>query len=233
MAWAIAFVILWCAWAYATRWILQGQVRPDPALREDALIAMARRGAGVYARLFQRARASGLANIPPAGGPLIVVVNHTAGIDPILVQSFCSFEIRWMMANDMRLPSMRPVWDLLRVIGVERGTRDTRSLREAVAHVKQGGVLGIFPEGKIERPAGVLLPFQQGVGMIASMTGAPVLPVFVRGTPDSHSAWGSIVQRGRASLVFGELIHIPRKADPEEATATIRAWFAREVMRVA
>jgi 1-acyl-sn-glycerol-3-phosphate acyltransferase len=231
MAWAIVFIILWCGWAWVTRWILQGQVRTDPALREDALIAMARRGAGIYARRFQRARAAGLANIPAESGPLIVVVNHTAGIDPILVQAFCAFEIRWMMANDMRLPSMRAVWELLRVIGVERGARDTRSLREAVAHVKGGGAVGIFPEGRIERPAGALLAFHQGVGMIASMTGAPVLPVFIRGTPESPTAWGSIVRRGRARLVFGALIHVPRKADPEEATATIRAWFAREAAR--
>ena len=67
-------------------------------------------------------------------------------------------------------------------------------------------MLGIFPEGAIERPPEKLLPFMAGVGLIVKKTGAKVLPVIIRGTPRSADAMASFTVRSRARIEFKPVI---------------------------
>ncbi|MCC6678702.1 MAG: 1-acyl-sn-glycerol-3-phosphate acyltransferase [Phycisphaerales bacterium] len=190
------------AWAFFSAWVMDNP-------RGEVDIGLAWRGLQVYSFLIHRLRVHGRAHCPDTKqpGPLIVVVNHTAGVDPILIQAACPFEVRWMMAAEMRLPIFEWFWSWARIISVEREGREVAAAREAIRHVKAGGVLGIFPEGAIERPAGRLLPFIPGVGFIIAKTGAPVLPAIIEGTPDAEPAWASLWRFSRASLTFYPAIH--------------------------
>ena len=149
------------------------------------------------ARWMHRLEVRGVEHIPEGEfpGPLIVVSNHTAGVDPILIQSVLRFEIRWLMASDMRVPALEPFWKYANMIFVDRTGKDSMGPRQGIAHVKAGGVLGIFPEGGLERPARTICPFMSGVGLIIKRTGAPVLPIVVTGTPIADQAWTSLVRR--------------------------------------
>lgn len=160
-------------------------------------------------------------------GPLVIVVNHTAGVDPVLVQSCCDFEIRWVMAQDMRTRALEDFWSYGRIIFVDRQKGGTAGTREIVAHVKAGGVIGIFPEGGIERPARTLLPFAAGVGFVVRRTGAPVLPVWIDGTPMAlPTAWASLVTPSAARVRFGELIdYSGTKMDAEEIAADLQRRY--------
>jgi 1-acyl-sn-glycerol-3-phosphate acyltransferase len=129
-------------------------------------------------------------------GPMIVVCNHTAGVDPILVSLSVPTKIRWMMAEDMRLRGMNWFWNWVGVIFVARNRHGRTGLRQARKHLSEGGVIGIFPEGRIERPARKLLPFAPGVGVLVQRSGARVLPVIIEGTPThAKSAWDSLWMR--------------------------------------
>lgn len=156
----------------------------------------------LYATLFHRLRVLDRENVPAAVGPggLIVVANHTGGVDPVLVQAALPFEVRWMMASDMQFAGLDWLWKLGRVIGVDRSGRDTRSAREAMRHLADGGVIGIFPEGGISRPARTLRPFMAGVGLIVKRTGALVLPVVIEGTPDVELPWSSLMRPSTATV---------------------------------
>jgi 1-acyl-sn-glycerol-3-phosphate acyltransferase len=180
-----------------------------------------------YARLFHRLRAEGQEELRRrrTAGPLIVVCNHTAGIDPVLVQASLHFEARWVMAADMKA-GLDKLWEFGGIIFVDREKGDLTGTREAIRHVKAGGVLGIFPEGRIERPARTLLPFQNGVGFIIRRCGAPVLPVVIEGTPDAPTAWGSIYTPGRARVRFLDLIDYSKtKLSAEEITADLQRRY--------
>ena len=181
----------------------------------------------IYAVWFHRLRVFGRGNLPrPSSGPLIVVCNHTAGVDPALVAAVCPFEVRWMMAKDMMLPRYQWLWEWLRVIGVDRASkRDTASAREAIRHLESGGVIGVFPEGGIENPPRVLRPFMAGVGLLAIKTGAPVLPIFIDGTPVTPRAWGSLWVRSHSRLTFGPLMRFPRETAPGQVAAEVQRWF--------
>jgi 1-acyl-sn-glycerol-3-phosphate acyltransferase len=151
---------------------------------------------------------------------LIIVSNHTSGVDPLLIQAACRFHIRWMMAADMMIPELDWVLTGRNVIPVARDGRDSTSAREAVRHVRSGGVVGIFPEGRIVTH-GEIRRFHPGVGLIAAKTQAPVLLVCVSGTPETDSMARSFTTPSRARVVFAELVRF-KSRDPIEITEQLR-----------
>lgn len=218
---ALIFLALWALWVPIALGILRNP-------RGDVVTGLLYHSTRLYCLWFQRARATGTEHIPltRTPGPLIVIANHTAGVDPILVQAFMLFEPRWMMGRDMMADSIKPVWDFLGVIPVSRDGSDSTSAKEAIRHLKSGGVVGIFPEGGIESPPRTLRPFMPGVGLIIARSGAPVLPAFIRGTPDSDTAYGSFARRGEAHVTYGPLMTFAGKP-AREITRELEEWYAR------
>ncbi|MFG0327181.1 MAG: lysophospholipid acyltransferase family protein [Phycisphaerales bacterium JB037] len=181
-----------------------------------------------YVRVFHRFRTEGRENLPHqrSPGPLIIVANHTAGIDPILIQAACPFPIRWVMAEDMRLPWLNWLWKRLGIIFVARGKAEVAGVREAIRHVKEGGVLGIFPEGGIERPPSHVMPFHPGAGFILRRTKAPVLPVLIDNTPQVEPAWASLWKPSRPRLRFKPVLNPALNGhSPEEIMHELRGQF--------
>jgi 1-acyl-sn-glycerol-3-phosphate acyltransferase len=220
LAWAMAGSIAWMLWAATVAWARR------PAFRGGDLAASAaRRLIGFYARALHALSVEGLEHVPrrtPEGlgaRPLVIVANHTAGIDPLLIQAALPFEPRWVMARDMRVESLDWAWDFGRVIFVDRETGESAGLREALRHLKSRGTLGMFPEGAIERPPGRLLPFQPGVGLLIARTRALVLPVVVSGTPHAPTAWGSLTRFSRSRVRFLPLIDFEAQGTPPSAIA--------------
>jgi 1-acyl-sn-glycerol-3-phosphate acyltransferase len=188
-----------------------------------------------YTRLMHRTTYAGLDHIPASNRPggLVVVSNHTGPIDPLLVQAACRFEIRWLMAADMMVPQLDWLWR--RVIPVARDGRDTVPAREAIRHVRGGGVVGIFPEGGIVLPREQIRSFHQGVGLIIAKTEAPVLLVWVSQTPQETEMSRALMTPSRARVDFVDLIEFPAGSDPatitrelQERLADASAWPIRD-----
>ncbi len=195
---ALCLLGLWCAFAAICR-------RLGGAFRGDVPADLAWGLSQIYVRLVHRLQVVGrehLAAIAAAPGPVVIVSNHTAGVDPILIQSICSFEIRWMMMRSMMSPAVRGLWEWLRVIPVDQNGRDSQAIRTALRHLKDGGTLGIFAEGGLERPPGTIMPYEAGVGMLVLKSGARVLPVVIRGTPRCEAAFASLAWPSRAVVEF-------------------------------
>lgn len=184
-----------------------------------------------YLRLVHRPRVRGEADLLRRGQEawpdgLIIVCNHTAGIDPMLVQGASNCPIRWVMAEDMRIASLEWLWRMTGVIFVDRSRGGAASLREAVRHVKGGGILGIFPEGGLERPPERVRPFGAGVGWLIRKTRAPVVPVVIQGTPRVDPAWASLWRRSRSVLTVHPVVdYSSRGMDDETIAADLRGRF--------
>lgn len=208
-SWLPILILAWLALAVVARLLLAGP-RRDPHDLVDAAILIFLR---VYLKLVHRARYEGLSHLRAVeravaeGRPVIVLANHTAGTDPLLVQNpTWAFEIRWMMAADMRVPILEPFWKWARIIDVERFSGDPTSARTALRHLKDRGVVGIFPEGGIERPEEQLLPFLPGVGLLIKRSGALVLPALIDGTPRVDPAFAALWSPSSSRVRFGEPI---------------------------
>jgi 1-acyl-sn-glycerol-3-phosphate acyltransferase len=220
---------LWMAFVSLTAWIA------EPRFRHGSLAAsFTLRIFQTYSHLMHRVRYEGREHIPRrtpeghGGRPLLLVANHTAGIDPILIQSGLPFEARWVMAKDMRIESLDWLWDFGRIIFVDRQHGEATGIREALRHLRAGLTLGVFPEGSIERPARVILPFQPGIAMLAARSNALILPVVVDGTPQADPAWASLTRTSRARVRFLPVID-PAAQDiiADALTDHLRGVFAR------
>jgi len=178
----------------------------------------------VYVMAFHNLKAKGCAIIPNSvfPGQLIVVCKHQSPVDPLLVQSRCRFKIRWLMAEEYMAPSLAAVWKHAEVIPVSRDGTDSAGLRTALRHLKQDGVIGIFPEGGIHQPREAIHQFYQGAGALIAHTHAKVLLVTVDGTPRCDEMDQAIFEPSHATVRFLEILEFPTTATHEIITTTLR-----------
>jgi 1-acyl-sn-glycerol-3-phosphate acyltransferase len=203
----------------------------DPFTRREdapvirALLATANFYARVYHRLTIR-RASQL----PRDGPAILVCNHTSGLDPALIQAGCHRLIRWMMAQEyFDIRGLKWFFKTVGAIPVQRSGRDMAATRAAMRALERGFVLGVFPEGKIETGP-ELLPFHNGIGLMALKTGAPVFPAYLEGKQRGREMLAALTLVSGASVVFGPPVDLSdldhSRRGVEQATARIQTAVA-------
>lgn len=235
---AASGIAAWVAWAAFVHAMARITPREDDDGRPDLWAGLAMLAILIYVRAVQRLRVEGIEHVPGGRrvGPLVVVSNHTAGVDPLLIQAALPFEVRWMMARDMQHGALAWLWEFAGVIGVTRldgpegaaGRRgsDATAAREAIRHLRAGGVVGVFPEGRIVGH-GRVGEFMPGVGLLVSRTRAKVLQVIIDGTAQTPSAWGSLLRPGRARVRFLPLRDYG-DAGAAEITADLRARLIAE-----
>lgn len=131
--------------------------------------------------VFCRWDVEGLENFP-LEGPLIVVANHVSYWDPIALGCALPRQVCFMAKKELfSYPIFGRILKWLGAFPVNRGKPDRSALRRALSILKEGKVLGIFPEGRRSR-TGRLLPPYEGAVYLALRTGAPVCPVGLIGT---------------------------------------------------
>lgn len=118
-------------------------------------------------------------------GPAIIVSNHTSVFDYVVwLFVFFSRTLRFQMAE--LLFERKPLGTLLRCLGgirVNRYTHDLSFMARSEDIIRAGGIVGIFPEGRIPRVGEARpLPFSSGAAYLALSTGAPIVPVFTNGS---------------------------------------------------
>jgi 1-acyl-sn-glycerol-3-phosphate acyltransferase len=180
-----------------------------------------RLGVATVGRIYRTAihvRYRGLEHVP-RDGPAIVAVNHVSVLDPIAVALGTASQgrmLRFVAATEF---FAHPVWGpglrVMRQIPIRRGTRDLAALDELTSELREGGLAGIFPEGRVG-DGSLPLRGRSGVTRVALATGAPILPVAVWGTqarwPRGPIRWSRPV-RTPVAVAFG----VPYELDPAVA----------------
>jgi 1-acyl-sn-glycerol-3-phosphate acyltransferase len=135
----------------------------------------------VYFIIFNRIEVEGRENIPSSGG-LILCPNHIHLLDPILVGVCVKRDICYMAKAELfKNKFFAIIMKGINAFPVKRGTADISSIKNSLRVVKEGKILGIFPEGTRSK-TNELLPAEPGVALIAIKTNAPVIPVRIKGT---------------------------------------------------
>jgi 1-acyl-sn-glycerol-3-phosphate acyltransferase len=155
----------------------------------------------------------------------IVVANHASGLDPFLLQAPLRRRIRWLMAQDQMLPAFAEAWEHLQVLPVTYGAGDSTTFREANRHVQSGGVIGIFPEGGIARPARQVRPFLAGVGLMVARAKVPVIVCWIEGAPASPTAVGAFFRRSKVRVHCLDVVEFRGERDVEKITAKLRSMI--------
>lgn len=134
-------------------------------------------------------RYKGLENIPKKSQQgFLIAANHQTYIDPVWICVRLRRKFRFMAIGNAF--EWRYLGKLIRYLGAfpvsEEPRTAARAMKEAIATLKDGAVLTVFPEGARSFADGKIIPFKTGAVFIAFQAGVPILPVTISG---GNSIW--------------------------------------------
>ena len=151
------------------------------------------------ARLMFRIKCVGRENIPKEGA-FVLCCNHTSMLDLVLLVALCPRAICFMAKKELfKNPILAKIFRGMGAFPVDRGNNDLAAIRTACGVVKEGKVLGIFPEGTRYRDCKPPREVKPGVAFVTVKTGADVVPV-------SIYKQGKAFPLRRVTIRFGEPI---------------------------
>lgn len=170
--------------------------------------------------LPHRFRAVGREHVPREGA-VIIASNHRHYLDPIFMGLAMPRPVAYMAKAELfDIPILGILSRGLYAFPVHRGAGDRAALRAAASTLKDGGALGMFPEGTRQVGPALGEP-QAGTAMLSLMTGAPIVPAALLGTDISRRDHPEHRPFPRVEVRFGEPIH------PDTATRDRRQEMAR------
>ncbi|MGW5724000.1 lysophospholipid acyltransferase family protein [Amycolatopsis sp. NPDC003865] len=177
-----------------------------------------------YLRSAFRIRVHGRERLP-ATGPVLVIANHSSMIEPQLIFGMLPRRSAFLVKAEMFGGIVGRFMLAIGQIPLKRGEIDRKPLMTAVGVLKDGGVVGIFPEGT--RGAGDVGAAERGAAWLVRASGATVLPVATRGTrkpADGKRRW-----RPRVDILVGEPFTPkvgPGKTGLDQGTEELRGELA-------
>lgn len=162
-----------------------------------------------------RIKVVGQENIPK-DGPVLLCSNHIDNLDPPVVGITSPRTVHFMAKEEVfRVPILKTILPKLHAFPVKRGMSDREALRTAIKVLKEGNLLGLFPEGTRSK-TGELQKGLAGAGFFALRSEAVVVPCAIIGP---YKAFQPL------KVVYGKPIDFAEyrkeKVSAEEATLII------------
>jgi 1-acyl-sn-glycerol-3-phosphate acyltransferase len=118
----------------------------------------------------------------PTSGAVVLASNHRSNTDPFFVGLASARQVHFMAKAELwKVPLLGRLVELLGSFPVRRGEADREAVRNALAVLSKGGVLGIFPEGHRQRHGRLGEP-QPGFALFSLRPGVVTIPVALDGT---------------------------------------------------
>lgn len=118
----------------------------------------------------------------PKDGPILIVGNHKHVYDQCLTIMATKRVIHYMAKKEYFDSKMGWFFKLVGCIPVNRQIKDTKAVESALTVLRQGGAVGLFPEGTRNKTKDVfLLPFKFGTVSMANKTNATIVPFGLTG----------------------------------------------------
>lgn len=206
---------------------------PAYALPPQRLLRSLRPVARGMVRGYLQVRVHGERHVP-RHGPVILAANHIGLADGPLLAIFAPRPVHALSKQELFTGRAGGLLAASGQIPLDRTRPDPGAVRSCLAALEAGRCVGIFPEGR--RGAGEYDEFHGGVGYLALVSGAPVVPVTFFGTRPPGGGSGAMPGRGaRVDMVFGtpyrlEAVPWPRTREQvEQATALLRQHLVGEL----
>lgn len=131
-------------------------------------------------KIFYRPQIIGKENIPNDGA-LIFAGNHKHAFDPLLVIMSTKRIVHYMAKNEVFKSLAGVIFDRIGLIRIYPNKSNQAAVIDAEEILKNGGTIGIFPEGTRNRTEKELLNFKKGTVRMAKSTNAKILPFAIKG----------------------------------------------------
>ncbi|WP_209122573.1 1-acyl-sn-glycerol-3-phosphate acyltransferase [Alkalihalobacillus sp. BA299] len=133
-----------------------------------------------------RVETIGLENIPNEG-PVILCSNHIHNFDPPFLGSYVPRKVHYMAKAELfKVPVLGRAVSAVGAFPVKRGSGDKQALKLGLKVLKDGGALGLFPEGTRSKD-GKLGKGLAGAGFFALRSDAVVIPCAIIGSYKPYS----------------------------------------------
>lgn len=135
----------------------------------------------IVAKILYRVKIIGEENIPETGS-YILCGNHVHALDAPVIIVTAKRKIRFMAKEELQKNKIISFFaKVFEVIPVKRGTADLDAIKLSMKAIKDGDILGIFPEGTRNGMA-KHSSIKAGAAFMALKTNTPVIPVGIQGT---------------------------------------------------
>lgn len=125
-------------------------------------------------KIIVRPTYEGIENIPKSGA-YILAGNHIHLFDPVTIMSITNKPIHFLAKASLFKFPQSLIFNHMGLIPVNRNRKDKEAYDSATKYLKNGEIIGIYPEGTRERGRG-LLPFKKGAVRMSYETDAPIIP---------------------------------------------------------
>lgn len=122
----------------------------------------------------------GLENIPKTGA-IVLAGNHTKWLDPIMLIAVTKRQVHFLAKDELFHGKTKLIVKGMGCISVNRKIHDKAALRQGYKTLEKGNVIGIFPEGTINRTKDIIMPFKIGAVKMAKETDSILVPFIITG----------------------------------------------------
>ena len=160
----------------------------------------------ILLRLLFRIHVEGVGNIPRVG-PFLIAPNHNSFLDPVVTGAFIPRDVCYMARDTLfDIPFLGWLVRVCHSFPVRRDRPYPQTMKRALKVLKEGKGLVLFPEGT-RSITGKLQRGGPGVGMLASHTGAPVVPTAIAGTEKALPINAHWIRLEKVRVHFGRPIY--------------------------
>lgn len=180
--------------------------------------------------------------LPPDGSAAILLANHQSFLDVVAFCFVLPAPVAYMAkASLFRIPIFGQVLRGIGCIPIERENRGSggASMREAVAIIRSGRRIMVFPEGTRSRADGTLMPFKRGGFLLAKKSAVPIQALTVSGAgrimpAGQRGVWIQRIYSGTIRVVVHPVLAPESFADlsTEDLSQQIYRWIDRPLDRL-
>ena len=221
LALLIAFAFGALAWSY---W--RGRMTPF-----QMMLAF---GAGLFSRLLWRTNVPRGKLRPGHHRGAVIISNHRSSIDPFFLQAATDEQVSWLVAKEyVRHPAFAWFLNGAEAIATRRSGIDIDATKKAIERAAAGRMVGMFPEGRINRTDELLLPVRPGPIYVALKARVPIVPCWIEGAPYAGTPWSPFFMAARVTIRVGEPIDLSEAYGRERDGKLVRELLVRCVRAMA
>ncbi len=185
--------------------------------------------ARILLKLLFRVDAKGVKHIPTEGA-FLIAPNHISFLDPVVAGAAVPRELHYMARGSLfEMPFLGWLLGICQAFPVRRGRANPQTMKKAISILKEGKGLLIFPEGT-RNTTGKLKKGNPGIGMLAHVTGAPVIPTLLIGTEKALPVDARWIRLKKVQIEFGKPV-FPDEIQANEHKRVFYQKLTDEVMK--
>lgn len=149
-------------------------------MKEPVFYRVIRRPLGAIFKAVYKPTIVGKRHIPE-NGRIVLAGNHTNYFDCILVSCATKRCVHYLAKDELMKGPLKFVFKGLGIIPVNRRTKDRAALQTAIETLNDDKVIGIFPEGTINRTDDIIMPFKYGAVKMSRDANSEIIPFAITG----------------------------------------------------